>query len=602
MYLKNLAIENSGPIRSLRLAPAFHDNGNPKPIVLVGPNGCGKTNLLSLIADALFEAAATHYHNVLPTQGAARSWFRIVGGATTTVGSPGGFSVLKFTHAGQDLSYVEKAGHYPASDASLVLPADMQAAADWSETGNIKRFNLSDDASKEIFAEGAYAYFPSSRSEVPFWMNQKAIATEFIDANRFANTLEKPIFVERGLHGFKQWLMALIMDARADIAVQNTPTGQQIVLASNANHSLATHPVLDAANLLLKKIMDDPEMRFVWLGRKSGDKVSIAKNRDLYIPNLSALSSGQSILLGVFGTLLRYGDFDRADPVARIEDVEGICIIDEVDAHVHIDLQTNILPELISLFPRVQFIVSSHSPLFAIGMERRFGPAGFKLIEMPEGRTITAESYAEFGKAFEVLTATASFSNRVEAETRKHGIPIIFVEGETDEPYVKAAATALGRSQLLERCELQWIGAKDERGQGFHTGKDALKHTLNMLRANPQLAGRPVLLLNDNDTSSPPAQYGSVWVRSLPAPVPGRRVQSGIENLLPEGTIRPEDYQEKRIEKPNGDLTTTSTLRKADLCSRICAQPDMVTFHDFGAVLDTIEEFLNGVTAPPPIG
>ena len=47
-------------------------------------------------------------------------------------------------------------------------------------------------------------------------------------------------------------------------------------------------------------------------------------------------------------------------------DAPGIVLIDEVDAHLHLSLQKNILPLLTGLFPRIQFIVTTHSP-FVLG-------------------------------------------------------------------------------------------------------------------------------------------------------------------------------------------------------------------------------------------
>lgn len=42
--------------------------------------------------------------------------------------------------------------------------------------------------------------------------------------------------------------------------------------------------------------------------------------------------------------------------------VEGIALIDELETHLHIELQRKILPFLVTFFPRVQFIISTHSP------------------------------------------------------------------------------------------------------------------------------------------------------------------------------------------------------------------------------------------------
>ena len=47
-------------------------------------------------------------------------------------------------------------------------------------------------------------------------------------------------------------------------------------------------------------------------------------------------------------------------------DAPGIVLIDEVDAHLHLSLQKDILPLLTGLFPRIQFIVTTHSP-FVLG-------------------------------------------------------------------------------------------------------------------------------------------------------------------------------------------------------------------------------------------
>lgn len=43
-------------------------------------------------------------------------------------------------------------------------------------------------------------------------------------------------------------------------------------------------------------------------------------------------------------------------------DVEGIVLIDELETHLHIELQKKILPFLTTFFPRIQFIVTTHSP------------------------------------------------------------------------------------------------------------------------------------------------------------------------------------------------------------------------------------------------
>ena len=42
-------------------------------------------------------------------------------------------------------------------------------------------------------------------------------------------------------------------------------------------------------------------------------------------------------------------------------DVEGIVLIDELETHLHVELQRKILPFLTEFFPRIQFIITTHS-------------------------------------------------------------------------------------------------------------------------------------------------------------------------------------------------------------------------------------------------
>lgn len=594
MYLRQVVIENSGSLRWLNLTLAFTTAGLPKPLILVGGNGGGKTNFLSTVADALFEAAAVHHDNVLPSRGTGRAWFRIVGGATLTSGTSGGFSLLRFEDGGASLFFREKSGNVDPVAALARVPTDFAGQVRWSDKETLKDFHIDDDRSRSVFAEGVYAYFPSSRSEVPYWLNREAIpSVSFDTAPQFSKRLAKPIYVEHALEQFKQWLLGVLADSRSEIRPVVNNGNVQWGFVGDASNSLMSAPVLHSCNLILQDIMSDKDASFFWTGRKSPQKVAIIRNGQIALPTLDALSAGQSILLGMFGTILRYGDLSRIGSHIDLGSIDGICLIDEVDAHVHIELQHKILPKLIRLFPKIQFILSSHSPLFVLGMEKEFGPEGMQVVEMPNGLPVGAESYAEFGKALDALAATSAFTSKVVAEARRDGKPIVYVEGETDAPYLKRAASLLGPADLLERCDIEWIGAKDEGGQGFHTGKDALKHTLSVLRANPSLVSRHILLLHDNDSNAGDQDYEGFSVRKLPNNPENTKVLSGIENFLSEICIEERFYQTKETKKANGDTVTTRTLRKADLCEAMCSGGTAEQFSAFKEALSIIESYLS---------
>lgn len=47
----------------------------------------------------------------------------------------------------------------------------------------------------------------------------------------------------------------------------------------------------------------------------------------------------------------------------------GIVLIDEIETHLHLELQKNIMPMLTTIFPNIQFIVTSHSPFILNSIE-----------------------------------------------------------------------------------------------------------------------------------------------------------------------------------------------------------------------------------------
>jgi predicted ATP-binding protein involved in virulence len=79
------------------------------------------------------------------------------------------------------------------------------------------------------------------------------------------------------------------------------------------------------------------------------------------LPSLEALSLGQWSLLSIFSSILMYND--NGNLLTKTEDMVGIVVVDEVDSHLHIDMQTEVLAGLMKMFPKVQFILSAHSPI-----------------------------------------------------------------------------------------------------------------------------------------------------------------------------------------------------------------------------------------------
>lgn len=50
-------------------------------------------------------------------------------------------------------------------------------------------------------------------------------------------------------------------------------------------------------------------------------------------------------------------------------DTEGIVLVDEIETHLHLELQKKILPVLTTLFPNIQFIITTHSPFILSSLD-----------------------------------------------------------------------------------------------------------------------------------------------------------------------------------------------------------------------------------------
>jgi hypothetical protein len=92
--------------------------------------------------------------------------------------------------------------------------------------------------------------------------------------------------------------------------------------------------------------------------------------------SLDDLSDGFRSFLSLVIDLLAHICFaDPSDPgqglsdavttLNRLDEVEGVVLIDEADIHLHPTWQRALGPRLRAVFPRLQFIVSSHSPFIA---------------------------------------------------------------------------------------------------------------------------------------------------------------------------------------------------------------------------------------------
>ena len=106
----------------------------------------------------------------------------------------------------------------------------------------------------------------------------------------------------------------------------------------------------------LKEIYDCPELQLEPIPDDLIFKVKMPN----YEPfGLNEMADGYSAFLDIVIELMLR--MDNGNAVVDT-DLSGIVLIDEIETHLHIELQKKVLPFLIKMFPNIQFIVSTHSP------------------------------------------------------------------------------------------------------------------------------------------------------------------------------------------------------------------------------------------------
>ena len=589
MYLDEIYLENTGPISNCHVHLPFADNRDPQPVVIVGPNGSGKSIFLSYIVDALMEFGKKAFTDIVPSGGVNTPYFRIISRRAITSGEAFSLSLLRFRAAASELHYCEKVGQLDPGTPYPDLRSVFAPVWNWPLDGNHKEVSRNKEIIKTEMQRDAHVFFPTSRREDPDWLNPKSLKAGPEDSviGRFNQELAKPIRVETCTEENISWILDVFLDSLVDIELLmlNLNREQRIELR---NRQFLRQARQNVENLLKTILQDSTAELYLNIRNLAPSRLSIRLNNGQIIPSLQSLSEGQSQLFHLFTTIIRYGESADINRSIRLPEITGLVLIDEIDAHLHASLQHEILPQLIQLFPKVQFIVSSHSPLFLLGMEKTFGPDGFTILELPNGSEINSERFTEFKNTFEYYLDTESFKKQIEKRFADETKPLVLTEGLSDVRYIQTALTLLGKGELLNSFDIECVGVK-EGNKMLYAGDTWLNNFRNIYKANSSLFHRPILLLYDCDTSKSKEQIEQLRVQAIPHNAENTKVENGIENLFPVGLFKDCFYEERS--RPDGGYTTY--LAKDKLCNWICEKrKNADDFAKFDRIVEILEEFM----------
>ena len=374
------------------------------------------------------------------------------------------------------------------------------------------------------------------------------------------------------------------------VANSNDPIPLPVLFGYSGDAARAYDTVLRIVRIITRR----QDARF-GIGRRRNRMVSLTSDvTGQIVPNIFQLSSGETSLLNLFLSILR--DFDLSDtPFSQASDVRGIVLVDEIDLHLHAVHQHEVLPELIRMFPNVQFVVTTHSPLFVLGMQRVLGEDGFAIYQLPEGQQISPEEFSEFGEAYRSFANSNRFAKDIRQELEREKKPVLLPEGDIDIRYLEKAAQLLGEQETLDVFRLRDGGGAGRLTNIFKDFHPPLT----------ELFQHPVVLLFDCDRNKPARDKGRLYQRSIPLQL-GNPMKTGIENLfgkttleramLDDDTLINVEYQHEA--KVGGhketvpERWTVNDSQKNRLCDWLCEFGDADDFQAFKGVFSILAEVL----------
>lgn len=116
----------------------------------------------------------------------------------------------------------------------------------------------------------------------------------------------------------------------------------------------------DRFDLALQILLDEESIHIEYDYKKYDFKIR-QNGREPF--SFNELSDGYSSVIYIVSDLILRMDKNwlLEDKISEY-DYQGIVLIDELETHLHIELQKKIFPFLTKFFPRIQFIVTTHSP------------------------------------------------------------------------------------------------------------------------------------------------------------------------------------------------------------------------------------------------
>jgi predicted ATP-binding protein involved in virulence len=235
------------------------------------------------------------------------------------------------------------------------------------------------------FTEVMFAFISAARSEIDV---PKTIGE--------IDDLGKTLITRNASRDFYNYMLNLDYQRNGATADGN------IELASKLNKWF------DAFNEALREIYDCKSLQLCYYRNRLRIEIKMpGRNRF----SLNEMSDGYKALLNIYMELLvRLGK----DNAVVEYDVPAIVFIDEVETHLHVELQKCALPFLTKMFPNIQFIVATHSPFVMTSLDEAV------VFDLEKRQTLDHPSIYSYEAVVEGYLDVGQYSNEMKNKFNRY--------------------------------------------------------------------------------------------------------------------------------------------------------------------------------------
>lgn len=308
IFISNITIEKVRHLKNINISLSKE---KPKHLILTGKNGSGKTSVLDALSNYL-NAAATSTRLV---------------------------DAQKFLR--QNENALEKLRQQGIENAE-VIEKEKAVEGYKDELGKIKcglsvEFNEPTDT--------LYYHFEKGQVILAYYKAERIFKADVPQHVEKINLKEKYTITEEP----RQLFVKYLLDLKVTEALAKTN-------GNNQKAESIKNWFVQFENLL-REVFDDPSLKLIF-EEDTFQFFIKEKNREIF--DFNSLSSGFAAVLDIVLDIIM-----RMEKITNKSfdfNIPGIVLIDEIETHLHLEMQKRILGFLTTVFPNIQFVVSTHSP------------------------------------------------------------------------------------------------------------------------------------------------------------------------------------------------------------------------------------------------